>query len=91
MDAEDARDAQQAPDASLSPAGLDLLVRRPGDAGRQVYRLLSAVLSYARDADPVTDGALLLEEPGVVIGQGRHSINGLPKMIISQPCLPGIL
>jgi hypothetical protein len=31
----------------------------------------------------------LAQEPGVVIGQGRHSTNAVPMMIISQPGKPG--
>jgi hypothetical protein len=43
----------------------------------------------ASDADAVADGAALLEQPAVVIGQAGHVTNALPKMIISQPGLPG--
>src|SRR5690606_32995691 len=89
--AQHARNAQQAPDASLRSPGLDLLIGGPGDARRKVHGLLGAVLSYADDADAVADGALLLQEPGVVIGQVRHSTNARPIMIISQPGLPGIM
>ncbi|WP_434096898.1 hypothetical protein [Streptomyces prasinus] len=91
VDTEDARDAQEAPDAGLRAAGFDVLVRGTGDPRREEHGLLCPVLPYACDADAVTDGALLLKEPVVVIGQGRHPTNALPKIIVSQPGLPGIL
>ena len=90
MHAQDPRDLHQCRDAGIAHAGLDLLVAGPCYAGREEDLLLCEVESYAADADAVADGAALYEEPVVVIGQ-VHSVSVLPKMIISQPGLPGII
>lgn len=77
-------------DLGVRDAGFDLLIGGAADAGGEVDGLLGSVLAYAFDADAVADGASLAGEPLVVIGQGRHVINAVPKIITSQPGLPGI-
>lgn len=91
MHAEDARDLHKGADADVYSAGFDGLIRGSAEAGGEEDALLGAVLAEAGDADPVTEGPPFAGEPLVVIGQGRHSINALPMMIISQPGLPGII
>jgi hypothetical protein len=88
---ENAGDPQQRPDARIATAGLDLLVCGAGEVRREVDGLLGHVLAESPDADAVADGAALVEQPGVVIGQAGHSTNALTKIIISQPCLSGII
>jgi hypothetical protein len=73
MYAQHAGDPQQRPDPRISPAGLHVLIHGAAHPGGQEHRLLGAVLAQARDADAVADGAALLEEPGVVIGQLWHA------------------
>jgi len=90
MHTQNMSDLQQGGDAGVSRAGLDSLVRGPGDAGREEHGLLGAVLVEAFDANAVADGAALPQEPVVVIGQRRHSTNALTKIIISQPGSPGL-
>lgn len=84
-------DPQERPDAGIAGAGLDLLIGGARQAGRQVDGLLCAVVAEASDSDAVADGAALLEQPGVVIGEAGHSTNALPKIIGSLPCLSGII
>lgn len=91
MDAQNEGDLQQGRDARVRSAGLDGLVGRAAQAGREEDALLGVIAAEPRDPDAVADGASLTQEPLVVIGQGRHSTNAVPKMIISQPCLPGIV
>lgn len=90
MYAEDSRDLHQCRDAGIAHAGLDLLVAGPGYARREEDLFLCEVESHAADADAVADGAALCEEPVVVIRQ-VHSASVLPKLIIRQPGLPGIM
>lgn len=90
MHTQHASDLRQRRDPGIRGTGLDGLVAGACDAGREEHALLGAVLAESRDANAVTDGAALGEEPVVVIGQVRHSINALPMMIFSQPGLPGI-
>lgn len=91
MHPQHAGDPQQRRDARVPRAGLDVLIRSAGDAGRKEHGLLRPVLADALNADAVADGAALLKEPGVVIGQVGHSTNAGPKMIIGQPGIPGFL
>jgi hypothetical protein len=90
MHTQHASDLQQGGDAGVGRAGLDGLIRGPGDAGGEEHGLLSPVLVEAPDANAVADGAAFPQEPVVVIGQGRHSTNPMTKMIISQPGVPGL-
>ena len=83
-------DPQQGGDAGVGSAGFDGLVGGATYAGCEEDGLLRAVVAHPADADAVADGASLTEEPLVVIGQRWHSTNAVPKMIISQPGLPGI-
>ena len=89
MHAEDPGDSMQGADARVGLACLDVLVGGARQAGREEDALLGHVLVETPDADAVADGAALLEQPAVVIGQAGHVTNALPKMIISQPGLPG--
>lgn len=89
MDTQHVGDFQESGDAGVRGACLDGLVGGPAEVGGQVDALLGAVVVESGDADAVADGAELSREP-LVVGQGRHSTNGLPKMIISQPGLSGI-
>jgi hypothetical protein len=91
MYTKDASDPQQRADARIATAGFDLLVGGAGEVRREVDGLLGHVLAEPPDANAVADGAALTEQPGVVIGQAGHSTNALTKIIISQPCLPGII
>lgn len=91
MHPENAGDPQQRANPGIGLAGLDVLIGGAADAGREEHALLGHVLVQAGDADAVADGATLAGEPFVVIGQGRHSINVVPTMIISQPGKPGLL
>lgn len=91
MHAQDARDPQECADTGVGTAGLDLLVGGAGDAGFQEDALLGAVLAQPCDADAVADGAAFAGDPFVVVGQAGHASHALPKMIISQPGLPGII
>lgn len=90
MHTQHAGDPQQCADPGVSVAGLDVLEGLTPHLGGQEHGLLGAVLSEAFDADAVADGAALLQEPGVVIGQGGHSTNLVPTMIIRQPGKPGL-
>ena len=85
MNTQNMSDLQQGGDAGIGRACLDGLIRGPGDAGGEEHGLLGPVLVEAPDANAVTDGATLPQEPVVVIGQGWHSTNPMTKMIISQP------
>ena len=89
--AQHARDADQRRDARVRPAGLNLLVGRSRDARGQEDSLLGHVLVQSAHADAVADGAALLQEPVVVIGQAGHPTNVAPTMIVSQPGKPGLL
>jgi hypothetical protein len=91
MDTQNASDPQQRRDARVSRASLDLLVRGAREVRCEEDGLLGHVLAEPPDADAVADGAALMEQPGVVIGQAGHSTNALTKIIISQPCLSGII
>lgn len=91
VDTQDVGDPQQCGYARVRPSGFDVLIGGAGHAGREVHRFLRHVLAEAGDADAVADGPALLKEPGVVIGQVRHSTNAGPKMIIGQPGKPGLL
>jgi len=91
MYAESAGDPQQRRYPRIHRAGLDVLIGLPPDLGGKEHGLLRAVLADACDADAVADSAALLQEPGVIIGQVRHSTNALPVTIMSQPGIPGIL
>lgn len=91
MNTQDASDPQQRRDAGIPRASLDLLIGGAREVRGEEHRLLGHVLAEPPDADAVADGAALVEQPGVVIGQAGHSTNGLTKIIISQPCLSGII
>lgn len=91
MDTEDACDPVQAADAGVCRPVLDVLVAGAGQAGRQEDRFLGAVLPEPCDADAVADGEAFLAEPVVVIGDGGHPVNAVPKIIIGQPGKPGLL
>ena len=91
MYAQHAGDPQQRGHSRISPAGFHVLIHGPRDPGSQEYGLLGAVLADPCDADAVADGAALLEEPGVVIGQVWHATTLGPSMITSQPGKPGLL
>jgi hypothetical protein len=73
MYAQHAGDPQQRPNPRISPAGLHVLIHGAAQPGSQEHGLLGPVLVDARDADAVADGAALIEEPGVVIGQLWHA------------------
>jgi hypothetical protein len=90
MHAENMSDLQQRGNAGIGRAGLDGLIRGPGDAGGEEHALLGPVVVEAPDANAVADGAALAQEPVVVIGQGWHSTNPMTKIIISQPGQPGL-
>lgn len=91
MHAKDVSNPQQRSDPGVDVAGLDVLEGLAGDAGGEEHALLGAVLPVPFDADAVTDGASAFEEPGVVVGQVRHSSDLRPQMIIGQPGKPRIL
>lgn len=91
MDTEDASNPQQCRDPSVRLAGLNVLVGRAADSRGKEHGFLGAVLAYPRDPNAVTDSASLFQEPLIVIGQIGHSTNGLPKIIASQPGIPGFL
>lgn len=91
MHTENVGDPQQRPDAGIPGAGLDLLIGGAREVSGEEDGLLRHVLAEPPDADAVADGAALMEQPGVVIGQAGHSTNALTKIIISQPCLSGIM
>jgi hypothetical protein len=91
MHTQDMGNAQQGGDAGILGAGLDGLIGGAGHLCSEEHGFLGAVLSQARDTDAVADGAALCEEPVVVGGQAWHPTNAVPKMIISQPALSGIL
>lgn len=84
-------DPQQRCDTGIRGTGFDLLVCGSGEAGCQEDRLLGAIIAEASHSDAVADGAALAKQPGVVIGQVGHVTNALPKIIISQPGIPGII
>jgi hypothetical protein len=90
MHTQHAGDPQQRANPRVSVAGLEILEGFAAHLGGEEHALLGAVLAQSLDADAVADGAALLQEPGVVIGQGWHSLNMAPTMIISQPGKPGI-
>lgn len=90
MHTQNMSDLQQRRDTGIGRAGLDCLVGGPGHPGGEEHALLGAVLVDASDANAVADGAALLQEPVVVIGQLWHSTNALTKIIISQPGIPGL-
>jgi hypothetical protein len=89
--AQHAGDPQQRRNAGVRLAGLDVLVNGAAHPGGKEHRFLGSVLAEPRDADTVADGAALLEEPGVVIGQVGHQRNAGLIMIASQPGKPGFL
>lgn len=89
--AEHVGDPEKGRDARVRRPGFHRLVCRAAYAGREEDGFLGAVVVQPADPDAVTDGASLAVEPLVVVGQGRHSVNAVPKMIISQPGLPGII
>lgn len=91
MHAQHAGDPPQRSDAGISRAGLDGLIGGPAHSGGEEHALLGAVLVYPGDADAVAEGAALLSEPGVVVGQGWHPSQARLTMIISQPGKPGII
>jgi hypothetical protein len=91
MYAQDAGDPHQRRDVRIRPAGFDVLVGGAAHLGGQEHALLGAVLVQAGDADAVADGAALLQEPVVVIGQVWHATTLGPIMIASQPGSPGLL
>lgn len=91
MDTEDVSDPQQSGNAHVHRAGLDGLVRGPGNAGGEEHLLLGEVLPHTGDANAVTDGEALTTEPGIVIGQVGHSSETRPILIFSQPSTQGLL
>ena len=91
MYAQYAGDPQQGRDVGVRRAGFDGLIRGPADPGGQEHAFLGAVPVESRDADAVADGAALLEEPVVVIGQGWHACQAGPILVASQPGEPGLL
>ena len=91
MHAQDAGDTQECRDPGVGRAGLDGLVGGAGDVRGKEDTLLGAVVVEPGDADAVADGAALLEEPLVVVGQAGHAVNAGPIMILSQPGKPGII
>lgn len=91
MHTQNASDPQQGCDVGVRRAGFDGLICGPADSGGQEDAFLGAVLVYPRDADAVADGAALLKEPVVVIGQGWHARQAVPILVTSQPGEPGLL